>query len=539
MREIPKNSLRNLLFFSFFLSTTKTSITTQPVLSLATMKFTLATLAMASAALAAQSCGAGQQCPEDAPCCSLYGECGTGSYCLGPCNPKYSYNLTSCAPAPVCKSGDHTFNNLDSVVSNTEYLGDASKADFVANNQVLNYDGNVLLTMANGSTGTVLTSTRAVWYGKISATLKTSRTQGVVSSMILMSGIRDEIDYEFIGSYLEDAQTNYYWQEVLDWQNSQNISLSDTYENFHTYTVDWTEDSITWSIDGQTGRVLQKSDTYNSTTDSYSYPQTPSFVQISIWPGGLASNPEGTIQWAGGEVDWNAQDIQDPGYFYVTLKDVSIECYDTPSGTDASGSKAYVYDDVAGLQSNVKITDDNTVLGSFEAVGFDMDKGSDGSLASVGGSVPTGVGNGQNHASGSSNTASVADASVVSIKQSSTKAASSSSTGTVADASQVSRSSSAASSTGASSAQSTDDSDSSSTSDDSSETSAASSAESSAASSSAASSSAAASSADAGFQQGGDSGSSSSASGNSGVALNVAGSMLALAGTVFAATFVF
>lgn len=363
-----------------------------------------------------ESCGKNKQCPKDKPCCSLYGECGTGSFCLGPCSPRYSYNLTSCAPAPICKTNDHEFTSLDRIEQNTKYLGDAESTDFVANNEVLSYGDSVLLTMANGSTGTVLTSTRAVWYGKVKVTLKSSRTQGVVTSFILMSGVRDEIDYEFIGSDLEAAQTNYYWQEVLDYTHARNVSLSDTFDNFHTYEFDWKEDSVTWSIDGQVGRVLKKDDTYNATSDSYSFPQTPSFIQVSLWPGGLASNPEDTRNWAGGNVNWNADDIKDPGYFYATLKDISVECYDPPSGTKKSGSKSYKYKNTSGLEGDIEITDDNTVMGSFEAVGFDMRKGSDDNLGSVAGSVPTGVGAGNNHAG--SNTGDVPNASAVSVSSS-------------------------------------------------------------------------------------------------------------------------
>ncbi|KAF5093098.1 hypothetical protein D0Z03_002556 [Geotrichum reessii] len=309
-------------------------------------------------------------------------------------------------------SFDHKFTSTDGIVKNTNYLGNPVGNDFVVNNDILSFDGNILLPMANGSTGTVLTSTRAIWYGKVSATLKTSRTQGVVSSFILMSGVRDEIDYEFIGSFLESAQTNFYWQEVLDYTHSRNISLSNTFENFHTYEIDWTENSITWSVDGQASRVLKREDTYNATTKNYDFPQTPSFMQVSIWPGGLASNPEGTRNWAGGYVDWNAEDLKDPGYFYVTLKEVSVECYDAPSGTKKSGDKSYKYTDINGLASNVEISGDDTVLGSFEAVGFDMRKGSDDNLANVAGSVPSGVGS--NGHKGSQNDDNVEDASAVS-----------------------------------------------------------------------------------------------------------------------------
>ena len=86
------------------------------------------------------------------------------------------------------------------------------------------------------------------------------------------------------------------------------------------------------------------------------------------------------------------------------------------------GSNSYVYTDIAGLSGNVKLSGDGTVLGSFEAVGFDMDKGSDSDLTDVSGSVPTGIGSGNNHSADDSS--DIPTASAVSI--SSTKKTSSS-----------------------------------------------------------------------------------------------------------------
>lgn len=77
--------------------------------------------------------------------------------------------------------------------------------------------------------------------------------------------------------------------------NSGNISLSDTYNNFHTYEIDWTPDQISWLVDGQVGRTKKRADTWNATTNQWDFPQTPARVQLSIWPGGLATNAAGTI----------------------------------------------------------------------------------------------------------------------------------------------------------------------------------------------------------------------------------------------------
>jgi len=333
-------------------------------------------MALATVVLAADSnpkCGVGSgKCPSDTPCCSQYGECGIGGYCLGGCDPKFSTTLDACTPEPQCQNLDSTFANLDRVADKTKYLGDSSKYDWVADGTPLQFGGNLLLTMDPQSVGTVLASTTYVWYGKISATMKTSRGRGVVSAFILLSDMKDEIDFEWVGADLETTQTNYYWQGVPNYNHGGNISNSDTFENFHTYEIDWQPDQITWSVDGQIGRTLKKSDTFNETTKQYDYPQTPARVQLSLWPGGLSTNDAGTIAWAGGEIDWNSQDIQKFGYYYATFKEVKITCYDPPSDAVGSGKKSYMYNDEAGLENNVVMSDNATVLASFANTGYNM-----------------------------------------------------------------------------------------------------------------------------------------------------------------------
>lgn len=41
---------------------------------------------------ATTACNSSSSCPEDLPCCSQYGECGVGAYCLGGCHPAFSYS---------------------------------------------------------------------------------------------------------------------------------------------------------------------------------------------------------------------------------------------------------------------------------------------------------------------------------------------------------------------------------------------------------------------------------------------------------------
>lgn len=55
-----------------------------------------------------------------------------------------------------------------------------------------------------------------IWYGKISGKIKSSRGKGVVTAFILLSDTKDEIDFEFVGADLDNVQTNYYFQGMLD-----------------------------------------------------------------------------------------------------------------------------------------------------------------------------------------------------------------------------------------------------------------------------------------------------------------------------------
>lgn len=154
-----------------------------------------------------------------------YGQCGVGAYCLGGCDPQFSNTLDSCMPAPVCSTADYKMTSLDDIQPNTQYLGDASKASWVSSGTPLQAPDNnsVILTLsedgASGS-GTLLASTHYVWYGKVSATLKTSRGAGVVSAFILLSDVKDEIDFEFVGADLQTAQSNYYFQGITNCKQS-------------------------------------------------------------------------------------------------------------------------------------------------------------------------------------------------------------------------------------------------------------------------------------------------------------------------------
>ncbi|KAL3231430.1 putative glycosidase CRH2 [Nakaseomyces bracarensis] len=334
-------------------------------------------------------CNATSQCPEEYPCCSSFGQCGTGQYCVNSCNPRYSFTVDSCIAMPICKDMNTKFNNnyTSKVLDANTYLGNASAGDWTYSGYLIDYpdEESIILAMPKNSGGSVLSSTRYMWYGKMSAKLKTSHLGGVVTAFIMFSDVQDEVDFEFVGADLGTVQTNYYFQGILNYTNSANLTASDTFENFHTYEVDWHPDYITWSVDGVVGRTLYKNATYNDTTGEYQFPQTPAKVQLSLWPGGNATNAPGTIAWAGGAINWDAPDIQDPGYYYMVLQEANITCYDPPSGATINGSKSYVYTNKDNFtEDSVVISDKDYVLDNSGANGADLNKGkvSSSSMAS-------------------------------------------------------------------------------------------------------------------------------------------------------------
>ncbi|KAF1980879.1 glycoside hydrolase family 16 protein [Aulographum hederae CBS 113979] len=344
-----------------------------------------AVLSLFSSFILAQNipkCGPGSPCPASAPCCSQYGQCGVGAYCLGGCDPLFSHKLTSCVPAPVCSSADYQLNSLDNAAPINKYLGDASNTNWVYSGTPATYQGDsLLLTMAQDTVGTLIASTRYVWYGKISATLSTSQGAGVVTAFIMMSDVKDEIDFEFVGTDLEHAQSNFYSQGVTNYNNGANLSTSNTLENTHTYTIDWQPDQITWAIDGNVMRTVKRDSTWNATANRFDFPQTPSRIMLSLWPAGLPSNGAGTIAWGGGLVDWNSPLMQN-GYYYARVHEVKVDCYDPPPGANINGRKSYIYTDAAGTNNTVQITDKLVTLASLQATGEDPGVDPDASQSS-------------------------------------------------------------------------------------------------------------------------------------------------------------
>ncbi|XBW35963.1 hypothetical protein QEN19_001536 [Hanseniaspora menglaensis] len=244
------------------------------------------------------------------------------------------------------------------------------------------------LSMPKKTSGSLLTTTRSMLYGRVSVYLKTARSGGVVTTMVLFSDVHDEIDFEFLGGDLLNAQTNYYHHgELIHTRMIKSTTETSTFDNWHHYEIDWTPDMIQWLIDGRIVRTLQKVDTWDPIMKKYKYPQTPMKVHLSIWPGGSEGNSPGTIEWAGGLVDWdNALDILERGEFYCKVKKISITPYlnkeiekqvkikHSTTEKDPDARLGYTYGPVNGkqgfMEENVFLTNEKIAhLANFKSDG--------------------------------------------------------------------------------------------------------------------------------------------------------------------------
>lgn len=302
-------------------------------------------------------CGLSQNCPEDWPCCSPYGDCGRGPICLGGCNPRFSFNETSCAPLPALvppnsieySAGPLTVFDGNEGLQQLKSRGflhfnkfliarDREEADFMLDNIDFVYSGptsldeasgDVILTMPKHSSGSLLASTKSFLYGKSSVRLKTSRSQGVITSVVIMSAVGDEIDFEFKGSELDQVQSNYYYRGELVYNNMKKATVSsNTWENYHEYGIDWSEERIHWLVDGEIVRTLTKAETWDESLKIHKYPETPMRLEVALWPGGSEANHPGTVDWAGGLIDWEGSpDMVQKGHFSAAVQSMEIVPY--------------------------------------------------------------------------------------------------------------------------------------------------------------------------------------------------------------------
>lgn len=173
-----------------------------------------------------------------------------------------------------------------------------------------------------------------IMYGKLDAVMKVAPGAGIVSSLVFLSDTLDEIDWEWIGSDIGQAQSNYF--------GKGNTATYDrvayhpvNHQEYHDYGIEWTPEFVKWSIDGNVVRTL----TPNQVKGDF-YPQTPMQIKVGSWSGGDPGNDPGTIQWAQGPTDYKK------GPFDMIVKSLKVQDYST--------GKYYYYSNNSGSAGSIK-----------------------------------------------------------------------------------------------------------------------------------------------------------------------------------------
>lgn len=219
-----------------------------------------------------------------------------------------------------------------------------------------NEDG-VSLTMKKRGDNPTLISNFYILFGKVEVVLKAALGQGIVSLFYLQSDTMDEIDIELFGGDPYEFLSNYFSQgDTKDFNRGGYHPISsDPRKNFHTYTIEWTPDFVTWSLDGKVVRKL-------GLNSPQGFPQTPMRIYTGVWAGGDPSNAQGTINWAGGLTNYSEAPFTMQIYSMIVA--------------DYSSGNSYKYTDKSGKWELID-ADGGKVMGRYEDALEQFDLGGD------------------------------------------------------------------------------------------------------------------------------------------------------------------
>ncbi|KAI1909979.1 hypothetical protein LOZ65_006436 [Ophidiomyces ophidiicola] len=240
------------------------------------------------------------------------------------CNPMKA----DCKPNPAL-GRDYTYNftgNLNPAVWNT-----------TSGQVVMGKEGGEF-TIKERLQSPTIQSHFYIFFGRVEVHMKAATGRGIVSSIVVQSETLDEIDWEWVGSEQGIVQTNYFGKgNDSSFDRGKKHDVADPTHSFHNYTINWTSKQLEWWIDGKMIRTLKPEEAGGGKF----YPQTPSTVRLGIWPAGDEKNRPGTIEWAGGKVDYTN------GPYTMIVKSLKVQ--------DFSSGKEYVYGDRSGSWQSIKV----------------------------------------------------------------------------------------------------------------------------------------------------------------------------------------
>ncbi|KAL8764606.1 MAG: hypothetical protein Q9194_006948 [Teloschistes cf. exilis] len=219
------------------------------------------------------------------------------------------------------------------------------------------------------------------FFGRVEFVVKAAQGTGIVSSMVLLSGDLDEIDWEFLGGATSTVQTNYFGKGYTGTYNRSTTSaVTSPQTTFHTYAIDWSPTALIWSIDGAAVRTLKAADADGNGSQ---YPQTPMKVSLSLWDAG---DPDAATQgWGGGVTP-----VPPPEPYVMYVKSVKI--------WNTNPAQQYKYTDRSGSYNSIKLIQEPIVSSSSSQISSQSTKtlslgsiSAPSSTVSAGGSWSSGV----------------------------------------------------------------------------------------------------------------------------------------------------
>ena len=223
-------------------------------------------------------------------------------------------------------------------------LGKTVNIDFTSASDSFTTTGNptygsdgASFTVAKSGDNPNIASRWYIMFGQVDVELQAAPGTGMVSSFFLQSDCLDEIDWEWLGSDNAQVQSNYFGKgQTTTHDRGAFHANAGNQDGFQKYTIIWTAEQIVWQINGVTVRTLAPANANNQ------YPQTPMQIKIGAWAGGDSSNSPGTIEWAGGPIDYSA------GPYTMKVKSLKVQDYST--GTQ------YSYGDKTGNWQSIVAT---------------------------------------------------------------------------------------------------------------------------------------------------------------------------------------
>ncbi|KAJ5111213.1 hypothetical protein N7532_001748 [Penicillium argentinense] len=247
------------------------------------------------------------------------------------CNP-----LERDCPADPALGTEHTwwFNEtLDTVIWNQS----TGTADITSE--------GAEFTLYAPKESTLLQSNFYIFFGVVESWVKMAKGAGIISSVVLESDDLDEIDWEWVGYNTSAVQSNFFGKgNTTTYGRGGTHVVENADTEFHNYTTYWDQEKLQWWIDGEMVRQVNYSQ--ENTVYGKNYPQTPCQVMISNWPAGTESAAQGTVDWAGGLVNY------DEAPFTMTVQRVRVQDFHT--------GKEYTYGDRSGSFQSIKVAEGNS-----------------------------------------------------------------------------------------------------------------------------------------------------------------------------------